>query len=127
MERVNDIMGWGLKLFHEDREKLEELGRIQDVGSAYGCMNPQCNCLSHSPAAPMRRWIPYGDLYYLGSEEKPYERLDAYYLLQSRHHEDICLQLVEPRWYHASLYIFGPEEIPDWVLVNLGRCDYECD
>ena len=107
------IDGWGLHVC----EDMAAAGEMMDLGVHHGCTSDTCSHMSHSPAAPDRRWVPRGGrLVKLGSDEEPGEFQVRYYA-HIIGNDVRYVRLDEPRFYHASAQYV--ESVPDWALARL--------
>jgi len=107
------VEGWGL---YTPNAELEELGEFVQVGPVVGCFTDNCAHVSHDPAAPRRRWVPrVGTLLHLGDDGR-----SGYYVLRLPG-RDLFLRLSAERFYHASLTIVAPEQIPEYLLARLSE------
>lgn len=110
---------WGLHVC----EGMAAAGEMMDLGAHRGCTSNTCSHWDHSPAAPMRRWVPRsGYVVELGCDMKPDETEVAWFAHILDDGEDVrYVKLVKVQGYWASArYV---ESVPDWVLAHLAEGD----
>jgi hypothetical protein len=114
------IEGWGLY----PQQLLALGGELVETDLYRGCQSETCAHYSHSPLAPVRRWIPPDDLRLisLGYADEP-DREIEYCALLHEESAPIFVRVERPTAYHADAWLVGESEVPAGLLARLADAD----
>jgi len=109
------ITGWGINCLQLYDEKF---GELIEIGPTYGCANYNCNHVSHSPAAPIYKWLPPEgwSLSKLGSDDAL-----TWYYLKSLEGEEYVIEFSDNHPYYDSIKWADFADVPEWILAELAK------
>ena len=112
-KKKDGIVGWGLNCLQLNGKVF---GELVQVGPSQGCISDTCNHVSHSPAAPMMKWIPPEgwELSRLGDDDR-----ETWYYLVSPEDEEFMIKFMDNHQYHDRLEWASFDDVPEWLLVEL--------